>query len=372
MGEFGEKFRKAREKKELSLDDVSSVTKIGTRMLQAIEEEHFDLLPGGVFNKGFIRAYAKHLGLDSEDAVNDYLACLRQAQVDSHAGWDATQYRDPHTPAGTNGGVPRPLKPAAKAQEPVPVEELPDLQLPRIEHVRPPRKEYLGRPSSGVPWMRIAIAICLLMVAFFFWTRHSRKARMSAAMPPAADSAPSTVSAAPPQVTPTPTSSAPPATNPAPAPQPSRQSSQPSAPTLDSANRKPALTPQPEPSADPDAVKAEKKSDVTTRSFAATADKPAETSATRLTLVVRASETSWISVTSDGQLVTQETLIAPAATSFHATRELVVRVGNAAGVTFIWNGEEFPPQGSEAEAKTFIFDAQGMRAATTSQPAPQP
>ena len=76
MGEFGDKFRKAREKKELSLDDVSNVTKIGSRMLRAIEEEHFDDLPGGVFNKGFIRAYAKHLGLDAEDAVSDYLACL--------------------------------------------------------------------------------------------------------------------------------------------------------------------------------------------------------------------------------------------------------------------------------------------------------
>ena len=87
MGEFGDKFLKARERKELSLDDVSNVTKISPRMLQAIEEEQFDQLPGGVFNRGFIRAYAKHLGLDAEDAVNDYLACLRQAQIDSHSGW---------------------------------------------------------------------------------------------------------------------------------------------------------------------------------------------------------------------------------------------------------------------------------------------
>ena len=89
VGEFGNKFREARERKELSFDDVSNVTKISSRMLQAIEEEHFDQLPGGVFNKGFIRAYAKHLGLNGDDAVVDYLACLRQAQIDSHAGWDA-------------------------------------------------------------------------------------------------------------------------------------------------------------------------------------------------------------------------------------------------------------------------------------------
>src|SRR5271165_3252839 len=84
VGEFGNKFRKAREKKNLSLEDVSNVTKIGSRMLQAIEEERFDRLPGGVFNKGFIRAYAKHLGLNDEEAVTDYLACLRQAQIETH------------------------------------------------------------------------------------------------------------------------------------------------------------------------------------------------------------------------------------------------------------------------------------------------
>src|SRR5206468_3300329 len=80
MGEFGEKFRQAREKKELSLDDVSNVTKISARMLKAIEKEDFEQLPGGVFNKGFIRAYAKHLGLDAEEAITDYLSSLRQAQ----------------------------------------------------------------------------------------------------------------------------------------------------------------------------------------------------------------------------------------------------------------------------------------------------
>ena len=115
-------------------------------------------------------------------------------------------------------------------------------------------------------------------------------------------------------------------------------------------------------------MQVQKKGDVTIRSFGAAVAKPAEKPAPKLTLVVRAVENSWISVTADGQLVTQETLIAPAATRFHATRELVIRVGNAAGIGFLWNGQELPPQGAESEAKTFIFDAQGMRAAA---PPPQ-
>jgi hypothetical protein len=119
--------------------------------------------------------------------------------------------------------------------------------------------------------------------------------------------------------------------------------------------------------ADPTQVKVERKGDVTIRSFGSGNSKPADKSATSLTLVIRASENSWISVTSDGQLLTQETLIAPAATSFHANRELVVRVGNAAGISFVFKGEEFSTQGGEAEARTFIFDAQGMRAQAPAQ-----
>jgi hypothetical protein len=39
-------------------------------------------------------------------------------------------------------------------------------------------------------------------------------------------------------------------------------------------------------------------------------------------------------------------------------------VGNAAGVTFLWNGQELPAQGAEAEVKTLVFDASGMRDVT--------
>jgi cytoskeleton protein RodZ len=84
-----------------------------------------------------------------------------------------------------------------------------------------------------------------------------------------------------------------------------------------------------------------------------------------MTLVIRASENSWISVTADGQQVSQETLIAPAHTSVRASREIVVKAGNAAGVSFLWNGKEIPAQGTEAEVKTLVFDATGMRVLNT-------
>jgi len=385
VGEFGDKFRKAREKKELSLDDVSAVTKISPRMLQAIEEQHFDQLPGGVFNRGFIRAYAKHLGLDSEEAVNDYLACLRQEQIDSHNGWDANQHRDPHQTGPTKPSAPRTFKPVAEPQPPVQVEELPDLQLPRVDDIRPPKKEYLRKSSAGIPWLRIAIAITVLLAVALLWTRHTRSTRAAQATP-SANSAPvpqpsSNLAAA------TLTQSAQVSPPPAPAPvtpvstTPATSRTAVSTAATDASTRAAAPVAAASTSTKPTAatadgngseVQVQKKGDVTIRSFAATPAKSVDQSATKFTLVIRATENSWISIISDGQPLTQETLIAPAATTFHATHELVVRVGNAAGVSFSWNGHDLPPQGAEAEAKTFIFDSDGMHPVSSTPPTSQP
>ena len=74
MAGFGEKLRRERELRGISLDQIATATKISTRMLKALEDEKFDLLPGGIFNKGFIRAYAKFLGIDEDQAVADYVA----------------------------------------------------------------------------------------------------------------------------------------------------------------------------------------------------------------------------------------------------------------------------------------------------------
>lgn len=58
----------------ISLGEISASTKIGTGSLRAIEEEDFAKLPGGIFNKGFVRAYSRFLGLDEEQTVADFEA----------------------------------------------------------------------------------------------------------------------------------------------------------------------------------------------------------------------------------------------------------------------------------------------------------
>jgi len=70
---FGAKLRREREQRKMTLEDVSLSTKIASRHLQALEADKFEQLPGGIFNKGFVRAYAHHLGIDEQQAVADYL-----------------------------------------------------------------------------------------------------------------------------------------------------------------------------------------------------------------------------------------------------------------------------------------------------------
>lgn len=70
---FGEHLRREREMRGISLDEICSATRIGTRFLSAMENEQWDQLPGGVFNRGFVRAVAHHLGLDEESLLAEYM-----------------------------------------------------------------------------------------------------------------------------------------------------------------------------------------------------------------------------------------------------------------------------------------------------------
>ena len=78
MGAFGDRLRREREMRGITLDEITESTKISRRHLEALETEHFDQLPGGVFNKGFVRAYARFLGIDEDRAVADYSAASNE------------------------------------------------------------------------------------------------------------------------------------------------------------------------------------------------------------------------------------------------------------------------------------------------------
>ena len=73
MESVGEFFRQVRETKGLTVDEVASKTRIRTDFVKALEDGNFAKLPDQVFAKGFVRSYARSLGLDEEDAIHRFI-----------------------------------------------------------------------------------------------------------------------------------------------------------------------------------------------------------------------------------------------------------------------------------------------------------
>jgi cytoskeleton protein RodZ len=71
-GNFGERLKRERELREVTLDEINSATRISNRFLDAMENEDWEKLPGGVFNRGFVRSVARYLGLDEEALLAEY------------------------------------------------------------------------------------------------------------------------------------------------------------------------------------------------------------------------------------------------------------------------------------------------------------
>lgn len=69
---IGEILREARNRRKLDLPAVESAIKIRMRYLLAMENEEWDVLPGGAYTRGFIRTYASYLGLDGERLAQDF------------------------------------------------------------------------------------------------------------------------------------------------------------------------------------------------------------------------------------------------------------------------------------------------------------
>jgi len=71
-GIFGERLKRERELREVTQEEVTSATRISSRFLTALENEDWEKLPGGVFNRGFVRSIARYLGLDEEALLAEY------------------------------------------------------------------------------------------------------------------------------------------------------------------------------------------------------------------------------------------------------------------------------------------------------------
>ena len=88
---IGEQLRIAREERGIPLREISDQTRISIHYLEAIETDDYKRLPGGIFNRSFVKAYARYVGYDEKDAVEAYTRYMRD-QGDSGEEVASTPY----------------------------------------------------------------------------------------------------------------------------------------------------------------------------------------------------------------------------------------------------------------------------------------
>jgi len=88
---LGEKLRQAREERGISIAEVAEQTRISPHYLEFIENDDYRTLPGGIFNKGFVKSYAKYVGIDEQEALQDYSKLL--SSQDSEVSEEPKTYR---------------------------------------------------------------------------------------------------------------------------------------------------------------------------------------------------------------------------------------------------------------------------------------
>lgn len=93
---MGDRFKHARESKELTIEEAASKTKVQAPYLRAIEDNRFGDLPGPVFAKGYVRAYARFLGMDEEESLRCFSDSAQgfYAEHKERERYAARQYAD--------------------------------------------------------------------------------------------------------------------------------------------------------------------------------------------------------------------------------------------------------------------------------------
>jgi cytoskeleton protein RodZ len=328
---FGERLRKEREKRNITLDDVSLTTKIGTRMLRALEEEKFDQLPGGIFNKGFVRAYARYLSIDEDQAVADYLEAAGETPI---------------APQQNRNSPPR--KEPTETFEPV----------------------MDGGRRRSFPWGTIAAFILAVAIGLTIWRHNTQQEQGPIASPAGVSTTQqSAQTQAPSQVEPS--TQAPPVNQ-------SQQSTQP-APS-------PASTPpqvaaaNPHNSSPPQTSAQTPSSSMAQPSGQTVTNRPTTTNPTSagpsaadnalasapippgsFAVLIDADDDSWISITADGRILFQGTMVAPTQRLVHAQQSITIRAGNIGALNLSFNGKKLPTQGDTGEVKTLTFGPSGLQ-----------
>ena len=315
MISVGDTLRRARLKGNLQLEEVSNELKISTRMLQAIEDDQYDKLPGGVFAKSFVRQYARLLGLDEEEIA----ARMQQAMGPVE---ETPQFPERPKPGG---GSP--------------------IQVPKVdewETVGDKRFRWSGWLSAVV-----LVAVMLVCSAVYTWMQRPKSSGAAQARPPApAAPAPSGIAE--------PGSAAPGAAAPTPSPV------EPAAAPAQAAEQNPA---EPKP-AEPLPVEQQPAAPVP----AAARATPPNPDAT-VHVEITADEAVWVLARADGKYAFSATMEAHSTRTVEGVKDVMLRLGNAGGVTISLNGKPIGPAGPTGQVRTIQFTSGGFQIVPPKAPA---
>ena len=319
MGAFGDRMRREREMRGVTLEEISESTKISKRALQALEEEDFDLLPGGIFNKGFVRAYARFLGIDEEQAVADFLAVNNEQQV--------------------------------------PEDKFP-LEL-REKEDQPP----LNPKRSLGPVILALLLLVAVAGAWTFWTKHKAQESATESQARSATKAPDQPSTAPLTLSPDNTNPASSSANQVTANPNSTPPDQKSLPADSSTGGGSSSSPEPAPLQPPVATDSTTKQNPPTEASGIDGQSSSDSAQAKkaFTVSVKATEDSWVSIVADGKSKMEGILNAEKQKSVTAGKELVLVTGNAGGIEVRYNGKLVPPLGEKQHKRTLTFTLQGIQ-----------
>ncbi len=311
MTSLGETLRRARLKRNLELNRIADELKISASMLRAMEEERFDKLPGGVFARSFVRQYARLLQIDESEIESELTRVLE----------------------------PPPELPQVSHQAPPP--EL-EISLPRMSGWQAVADQ--GARWSSSAWALVLMVLVMLACAgAYAWWQRERRPVVAHQKPPVAQQA----------TAPAPTPSAPPAAVAEPVAAPV---SPPSPPPVVEAQTQPA----PPPAA----------ASVTPAATETPAADPNPDAAVRVEVV--AQEATWIWVRTDGQYSFSGVLDANQTRTLAANRNVLLKIGNAAGVEVRFNGKAVGPFGGKGAVRTIQFTSGGFQIVPPEVPKPAP
>ena len=314
----GETLRRERLKRNLDLEEISGELKISTRFLQAIENDQYDKLPGGVFAKSFVRQYARLLGLDDEDLAGQVQQVLGSTELPA--------FVEQAKPAGF-----------------VPI------QVPKVEEwemVGDKRFKWSG-------WLSALVLVVVMLVcsAVYAWMQRPKPVVTAQSTTPPAPSAVQSAPAPPPVAVDPSAAPGATATTPAPgeaAPAPAQATEQ-KPPEQNAVEHKPA---EQKPS-EPKAVEPKP----TPVAVPVTPPNPDAT----VHLEITADEPVWVSARIDGKYAFSGTMEPNTTRTVEGLKEVILRLGNAGGVTIQLNGKSIGPAGPKGQIRTIQFTSGGFQ-----------